>query len=187
MADPFTVDATELFQLAQNCEVASRFVPQEMQRAITRSVLQIEKDAKGLAPVFTGHLRRSITHEVEARQSEVVGRVGTNVPYAKAVEFGTGLLSEAPDSGHRRYMPPPAALDAWAIAKGFTVVSARTARGHAAATPGVYGQIVAWAIYLRGGTKPKPYLRPALKDNLPNVEKEIKAIVPRILAKLAGK
>lgn len=36
----------------------------------------------------TGMLQRSIAHAVELRGDKVVARVGSNVPYARALEFG---------------------------------------------------------------------------------------------------
>lgn len=38
--------------------------------------------------VLTGRLRTSITHDVMISRAEVVGRVGTNVPYARRLELG---------------------------------------------------------------------------------------------------
>lgn len=48
-----------------------------------------ETEAKARAPVDTGNLRRSITHEVEKEGIGWVGRYGTNVRYAIFQEVGT--------------------------------------------------------------------------------------------------
>lgn len=49
-----------------------------------------EAAAKDHAPVKTGHLRRSITHElVDLGTQNIHARVGTNVTYAIFQEFGT--------------------------------------------------------------------------------------------------
>lgn len=157
MSDAFSVDTTDLLRLVRGCEAASRFAPQELGRAMTRSVLAIEGDAKGLVPVDTGNLRRSITHEVSAQAGGVVGRVGTNVPYGRYVEEGT-----------RPHWPPVAAVAGWA-------------RRH-----GIEPFLVARAISRRG-TKARPYLKPALTKNLATIDREFTQVVPRILAKLAGR
>ena len=57
-------------------------------------------------PVDTGRLRNSVTHEVDSSGQRA--RVGTNVSYARAVEFGT-----------RPHWPPLGALQPWARRHGF--------------------------------------------------------------------
>jgi len=52
--------------------------------AVQKACFLVEGDAKRLVPVVTSRLRNSITNEVE----ETVGRVGTNVEYARRVEMG---------------------------------------------------------------------------------------------------
>lgn len=61
--------------------------------ALEKACLLVENDAKTRAPVDTGNLRNSITHEVDDNE----GVVGTNVEYAPYVEFGTGLFSSQGD------------------------------------------------------------------------------------------
>jgi HK97 gp10 family phage protein len=48
-----------------------------------------EASAKGDAPVDTGHLRRSITHELGKSGFDQFVRIGTNVNYAIFQELGT--------------------------------------------------------------------------------------------------
>ena len=62
----------------------------DLTKALTKGCLIIENSAKVKAPVDTGYLRRSITHEVEGN----VGLVGTNAEYAPYLEFGTGIFAE---------------------------------------------------------------------------------------------
>jgi HK97 gp10 family phage protein len=157
MSDSFSVDTSDLLRLVRGCEAAAKAAPQELGRAMTRSVLAIEGDAKGLVPVDTGNLRRSITHDVSAQAGGVVGRVGTNVPYARYVEEGTSP-----------HWPPVSALAGWAGRHGIPAF------------------LVARAISRRG-TKAKPYLKPALQKNLAAIDREFHQVVPRILAKLAGR
>jgi HK97 gp10 family phage protein len=50
----------------------------------------------GFPHLDTGRLRGSIVAETELVRSTVVGRVGTNVEYAKALEFGTTRMKPRP-------------------------------------------------------------------------------------------
>lgn len=56
---------------------------------LEKACLLVENAAKENAPVSTGNLRRSITHEINGNE----GIIGTNVEYAPYVEFGTGLFA----------------------------------------------------------------------------------------------
>ena len=81
-----TIDTRELHALARDSQAAAASVRDEMGRAMTRSVLLLERATKANTPVRTGTLRRSITHQATPTE----GVVGTNVPYAKYVEEGRG-------------------------------------------------------------------------------------------------
>lgn len=144
-----------------------------MQRFMDRWRSFVTLEAKEHAPRWRGQLRRSITSQRDRRKMPRWARVGTNNPAAKPMEFGTGLLSDAPDSKHRRYFPPPAALDAWAIAHGFHAersdTAARSAVGLLGAdrqttAAGTYGVLVSQIIWKRGGTKPRRFLRNAAEE-----------------------
>ena len=54
----------------------------------------IEGEAKRRCPVDTGRLRASITTETSIDEDQVIALVGTNVEYATAVEYGTGVFAE---------------------------------------------------------------------------------------------
>lgn len=58
-------------------------------KAVLTGVVMVESAAKRLAPVDTGRLRASITHEVAIDAVGLVGQVGTDVEYAPHVEYGT--------------------------------------------------------------------------------------------------
>lgn len=68
--------------------------------AVKKTTLDVEAKAKGLAPVKTGTLRRSIVSQFP---SPLTGIVGPSVLYGKFVEFGTRRM------GARPYMRPAAA------------------------------------------------------------------------------
>ena len=61
-------------------------------RALEKCGLTAEEYAKRLAPVDTGNLRNSITHQVDDGESAVY--IGSNVEYATYVELGTGKYAE---------------------------------------------------------------------------------------------
>ena len=69
-----------------------------IKKALTKSALLVEADAKINCPVDTGLLRSSITHNVYDDYAEV----GTNYSYAPYIEHGTGLFAEA---GNGRQTP----------------------------------------------------------------------------------
>lgn len=76
---------------------AQTVVGDELRRAVDRCTLMGERESKALVPVKTGHLRRSITHQPATFAGGVArGRWGTNVPYARHVEFGRGPVVAGP-------------------------------------------------------------------------------------------
>lgn len=64
--------------------------------AMERCGAEMERHAKQLAPVDTGRLRNSVTHEAEATNGVFTAIVGTNVEYGPAIELGTGKMSAQP-------------------------------------------------------------------------------------------
>lgn len=79
-------------QLERNMQRINRNIETEVERALLNSALIVERDAKINAPVDTGRLANSIAHIAEKTYAEV----GTNVEYAKHVEFGTSRQSAQP-------------------------------------------------------------------------------------------
>jgi HK97 gp10 family phage protein len=65
-------------------------------RELARRTIRVETAAKRGAPVDTGRLRSSITHELGRDGGDLVGRVGTNVEYAPHVELGTSRMRAQP-------------------------------------------------------------------------------------------
>lgn len=63
-------------------------------RALEKMGLVAERYAKEYAPVDTGRLRNSITHEASPDEGAVY--IGTNVEYAPYQEFGTRYQSGTP-------------------------------------------------------------------------------------------
>lgn len=91
-----------------------------------------------------GHDRRSMTSERDSAGFPVWARVGSNSKTVRWGEFGTGLLSEDPESSKKRHWPPASALEPWATAHGLDAF------------------LVARAIGRRGGLKPRRFLRNAV-------------------------
>lgn len=65
-------------------------IKESSKKGLERGAKKIQKNAKYLAPVDTGHLRNSIKTDSEIKQDEVEAKVFTNKEYASYVEFGTG-------------------------------------------------------------------------------------------------
>lgn len=82
------------FSLTDNSEMVKAASREAIARALEAVGLQAEGYAALLAPVDTGRLRASITHEV--REGEKAVYVGTNVEYAAYVELGTKRTKAQP-------------------------------------------------------------------------------------------
>lgn len=61
---------------------------QRREQTIKQIAVFIEAEAKLRAPVSTGRLRNSITHQTESNETQSKAYIGTNVEYAPYVEFG---------------------------------------------------------------------------------------------------
>ena len=80
----FTDNSKEIIEAMQQATV----------RALEKCGLTAEGYAKKLAPVDTGNLRNSITHEVD--EEEPAAYIGTNVEYAPYVCLGTIHMNAQP-------------------------------------------------------------------------------------------
>lgn len=89
MASRVVFDEAALFELF-------RSVDGPVGKAVTRASVKVHRRAKHLSPVDTGRLRASIAYEIGKDGRGIVGRVGTNVNYARHVEFGTGRMRAQP-------------------------------------------------------------------------------------------
>lgn len=63
---------------------------------MTQVVRKVAADAKRLAPVRTGYLRKNITHTVSRKRTFVVGIIRSNARYSIFQEFGTTRNSAHP-------------------------------------------------------------------------------------------
>lgn len=151
-----TVDVTELLDLVHGAEDASQAVPQEMEAAFRRSGTVVVREAKGLAPVFTGQLRGGIGYELRGGGTLVTLKIKSMADHSIFVEKGT-----------RPHFPPVGAVAGWAKAHGIEPF------------------LVARAISKKG-TKAKPFLEPAVERTMPAINKEMQNLIRIILARLAG-
>lgn len=65
-------------------------IKESCKKGLERGAKKIQKNAKYLTPVDTGHLRNSIKTKSQTTQSGAEAQVFTNTEYAPYVEFGTG-------------------------------------------------------------------------------------------------
>lgn len=72
-----------------------------IERTIKKVTVEVQGQAKGLAPFNTGTLRNSIKMNYDSNKKE--GRVYTNLEYATYVEFGIGIRGNGsyPDSNKK--------------------------------------------------------------------------------------
>jgi phage gpG-like protein len=126
----------------------SEFVRGPAQDFIRTAAFEVLAHAQQNAPVNSGRLRNSLTVDFRSRTGEVAATVGSNLVYAKPVEYGS-----------RPHFPPVAPLELWARRK--LGVPARRARS------------VAFAVarkIARRGTPAQPYLGPALEQSKGAIE-----------------
>jgi hypothetical protein len=119
--------------------------------------------------VDTGRGRASITHVLDSGEPPEWAAVGTNVLYMAYQESGTGLLAQGEPRKGGRHWPPAAALDTWAIRHGFES-----------------GAQVARIIGLRGGLRPRWWLRDAFEESLGVVERFVGQFLDEIGGKWSG-
>jgi phage gpG-like protein len=116
---------------------AKTLIGDPLRRALRRSAVSVRNDAKIYVPVDTGHLRGSITWEVDDAVIPRNALVGTNVVYAKRVHEGTPAGT----------VVPPSALMVWA-------------KRHKT------NAYVVSAAIRRRGIPANPFLEHALRDNV---------------------
>lgn len=159
MATSVTIDASALNALARQFEGAGPVIEREGNAALERSAAAVHASAQqnltDLGAVDTGTLRRSIAVDLSPMQAAI----GTNLPYAEAVEMGR--RAGAP-------MPPAGSLLDWLRRHGI---------------PAEMEFIVRKRIAQRG-IPARPYLVPALDENEPAMQREFDLAADRALAEL---
>lgn len=123
-----------------------------MRVLLTSAARYWRDDLRREAPRDQGELIASFAFNVQAGVMPTEAHVGSNSPHARPQNYGTGLLSTAPDSSHRRHFPPPQALQGWALRHGFSDGPGRSVWSTA-------GGKVSRAIGRRGGLRPNEFMK----------------------------
>lgn len=79
-----------LDELLANLSGLGGNIKESCKKGLERGAKKIQKNAKYLSPVDTGHLRNSIKTKSQITQDGAEAQVFTNTEYASYVEFGTG-------------------------------------------------------------------------------------------------
>lgn len=118
--DSAKVQKTAAGHVAKNMKRAMLVLQGDVQRRISRGqpvrrtsgghLVGLDPSAPGESPkVVSGRLRTSIANDVDVGLSEVVGRVGSNVRYARRLElgfFGTDARGRNVNQEERPYLRP---------------------------------------------------------------------------------
>lgn len=88
-------DTSELTALEHDFVKAAAKVTELAKLAIAKTALDIEADAKVLAPVDTGNLKNSISSEASGLTAEV----SASTAYSDYVEYGTSRMNAQPYMG----------------------------------------------------------------------------------------
>lgn len=93
-------DFTEVFRLAADLSKAGPIATLRAADAIAKTALDIERDAKMLAPVDTGYLRNSISVDVGGTAwGRLHAEIGPTAEYGVYVEYGTSRMAPQPYLG----------------------------------------------------------------------------------------
>jgi hypothetical protein len=155
----------------------------EGRRAATNAVMLHEAEWKRRAARArrTGTMLRSITHRVQVHGHRIEAWTGTNLPYARYLEEGTGLY------GPRHRWIVPVRAKALRFTPGHAV-GGRNFRLTGAARSGreaAAGAQMVYATRVRG-IRPRRFARDAALVVTPRVHAEFQAAGDRIMRRLAG-
>ena len=157
------------------------------------SALNIQTNAKKYAPVNIGTLRNSIQLKEELTNGQLVFTIGSKLPYAPYIEFGTGGKVTIP-AGYEQFASQfkggkggtfaqlLKALMEWVKRKGIVgTYSVKTGRrtGNKSIQQ-KQNESAAYAIalsILKKGLRPHPFLIPAYEQEIPKLKYNIKRIL----------
>jgi HK97 gp10 family phage protein len=88
-------DTSELRKLSADLGKADAKVTGLASKAIAKTALDIEADAKALAPVDTGYLKGSISSDIGTLSAEI----GPTASYGHFLEYGTSKMAAQPFMG----------------------------------------------------------------------------------------
>jgi HK97 gp10 family phage protein len=101
-------DVSELRDLRGDLKEGAAKVEALAPRVVAKSALDIERDAKIIAPVDTGTLESSITSDIDGLSAEI----GPHTDYEAFVEYGTSKMNAQPYMGPAFEKNVPGFVDA---------------------------------------------------------------------------
>lgn len=130
-----------------------------IEKSIENVTVFVRDDARLRCPVDSGDLRQSIDYEVTKEEGKVKGTVFTNTDYAPYVEFGTGPVGEASnEQAGITYRQ-----EKWLV--NIPEVGLRYTEGQPA----------------------QPFMYPAIKDNVNQIEKKFKNDLNKAIKEVASR
>lgn len=161
MVAEISIDVSQMIDFGQGLMVSERVVAEETRKALERSSILVQNDAKrnlqAHDAIDTGQLINRLFREVEPDEA----RIGSNLQHARPVEEG-----RRPGGP----MPPSGSLLGWMNRHGIPAVA----------------EFVIRRAIARRGIPPRPYLVPALESNRRNIEREFAAAADRINKRLVS-
>lgn len=154
MADDFAIRLSGVERIINKARDPD-LVGRPVRRFFERAGAVVTGNVRERTPVDTGRLRNSITHEVDSGQVPRFAKIGTDVSYARAVEFGSSP-----------HFPPLGTLQPWARRHGFP-------SGRAGAF------LVARAI-ARRGTRPREMFQKGFSASLGNIRGLVRSLASDI-------
>ena len=186
-------DVSGFDSLMGKLDKMSKDIQENVLNEVNASALNIQTNAKKLAPVNFGVLRNSIQLKEEKIDKQLVFTVGSKLLYAPYVEFGTGGKVTIP-SGYGEFANQfrgktngtfaqlLKALIEWVKRKGIVgTYSVKTQRRTGnKSTQQKQNESAAYAIaisILKNGLRPQPFLIPSYEKELPKLKNNIKKIL----------
>jgi HK97 gp10 family phage protein len=186
-----TLKVTGIDNLRNDLGKLNKAVANDVATEIAASALNIEKNAKRLAPVNFGTLRRSIYTE---RVSKLTYAVGASASYAPYIEFGTGGKVSIPVGyesyaatfkGQKKgtYYDFLMAIVEWIKKKGIKAgtYSVKTKRRLGSKSKKfdedvALAERIAYSI-LKKGIRPQPFLIPSFQQEIPELFIRLKKLL----------
>ena len=193
MADKIFLNVNGMDKIFNDFKKYTEKIKVDIALEINASALNIQSNAKKNAPVNFGTLRNSIQLVEELGQGKLLYTIGSKLPYAPYVEFGTGPKTSVPANynefamqfkGNKRgtFKQMIEALMLWVKAKGLTgTYSVKTGKRLGSKQKNqTQDKSAAYAIaisILKKGLRPQPYLIPAYEKEIPKLKENIKKVL----------
>lgn len=96
-----SIDSSQITELNVRVASSRKIVGARVSAAVRKTALDIERDAKALAPVDTGNLRSSITTDItgSGHAGTITAIVGPTADYGIYQELGTSKMAPQPFLG----------------------------------------------------------------------------------------